>query len=107
MSTTANVRRVSPAIGVNLPATPAAASLARTASPVTPPASPMTCTPAPRARSVLATLSPLPPGAVVTSCGRFTPDQSTPATWWVTSRAGLRLTTRIIGAGVLSGAQGP
>ena len=38
------------------------------------------------------------PGDVLTCRGRFTPDQSTPATWWVTSRAGLRLTTRIIRA---------
>src|SRR5262249_56619875 len=36
--------------------------------------------------------------AAAISRGRFTPDQSTPATWWVTSRAGLRLTARIIGA---------
>src|SRR5215831_2904013 len=98
VSTTANVRLVSPAIGANLPGTPDPASPARTASPVTPPASPMTSTSLPRARRVRATFSALPPGATVTCRGRFTPDQSTPATWWVTSRAGLRLTARIIGA---------
>src|SRR5207342_1298578 len=47
------------------------------------------------APSVRATLSPLPPARARVTAGRLTPAQSTPGTSWVTSRAGLRVTTRI------------